>query len=297
MTGTTRYRLLAALVAVASPAAGQIRDPVETGLAIDTETPDPLAWDSHPFGSDSKDRIGRVANPRPLGGPVIISIDAHDAFESDERYSTDWLPASLVKGGFAYAAVSPRNRPQTHGAAHAKKLAEGIAEIVRSAEKHGYDGSRLILLGEGWGGQMAALLATDPSWLQSAGVNFAWVRGVLILNGSGFDIPALQAGATGRLRRQIDVLTGGDGNFALQLSPLSHAASPNAARFMFHALAKDEERMAEAKAMAAALQEAGSTAQVMAVAHSRWSSPSSFIGHPKNPETETLLAFLREATR
>lgn len=297
MRSIARFIAAAGLGALAVAAAAQIRDPLETGLRMDTQRPAPVVWDDYSYGADPKDKIRRIASRVPGRPAVVVSLDDHDAFEYDDRYDTEWLHSFLVDQGFAYSAVFPRFGANKSGPAHAAKLAQGVAEIVSRAEKYGYDGSRLILLGKGWGGQTAALLGTDPSWLESAGVNFASVRGVIILDGAGFDIPAEQGGAKGKLREQIGKLVGGDENAAQALSPIHHVTAPNAPSFLFHVVTKDQRLMAQTNAFAAALQAAGTDAQVKPVAHSRWSSLSTFIGHPSHKETAPLLQFLKEATR
>lgn len=285
------------LAVLTSAAAAQIRDPLDAGLDLEMEKPAAVAWDEISYGSDHKDKIHRVVSRRPGMLPMIIELEAHSAFDEEDDYQTDWLPSWFVERGFAHSVVSPRFNKNNTGRVHAGKLADGIAEVIRRAERHGYDASRLVLMGKGWGGQMAALLATDPTWLEAAGVNFASVRGVIILNGSGFNLPALLQEATKRQREQIEKQVNGDEKAATALSPLHHADRPNVPIFLFHALSDHQKRLAEAETLAAALRQAGARADVKIVPRSRWQSLASFIGHPRHRETQPLLDFLKEATR
>jgi arylformamidase len=85
------------------------------------------------------------------------------------------------------------------------------------------------------------------------------------------------------------------GEAPARLSPLRHAAAPNAARFLFYAPPDAPEAAARAEALAAALRSAGAQAEVKRVARTRSDVWTSYPGHPLHREKDALAQFLREA--
>jgi len=95
----------------------------------------------------------------------------------------------------------------------------------------------MVLVGVGLSGRDAAVFGTDPHWLQQEGVDFASLRGVVILNGDQIDPGAAS----------------GDDDPAFSEA----IAAPNAPRFLFHSVKGDAQRSAQATKLADALRDAG----------------------------------------
>jgi acetyl esterase/lipase len=239
-------------------------------------------------------RQGHVALLRPRRAerpPVVIQLPVYPYIDWVGRYSTAWLPSLLFEHGYVYAGVNRRSSQRIGGAAFVAELAAAIAETLRHAERFGFDPTRVVLVGQGWGGHSAALLATDPSYLEAAGVPFGAVKAAVILDGAGLDLIGSQAAASDFRKKQVSRFAGSEALSAL--SPLNHAPLPNAPRFLIHALAPDE----ESKTFAAALAAAGTSATVVRVAETRSKMTRTHLGAPSNPQSRPLLRFLEEAVR
>jgi arylformamidase len=259
--------------------------------------PPPLVWDTIPYGGKRRDQIRRVKNRLKGKPPIVIWVDSAGSVGENYRYETGWMPFYLFDNRFAVAGVHPWHRKQVAAAEHLARTADGIAEIVRRADKLGYDGSRLILVGEGWGGQTAALLGTDPAWLQAAGVPFGSIRGVILFDAAGFDLAAHLRAADRYRRKQLDKLIGEESDAEARLSPIMQAAAPNAPRFLFHLIDEDRVRKAETEAFAEALRAGDSEVEIRAVRRTLPKSLSTMPGYRTHPEYDPMLRFLREATR
>jgi hypothetical protein len=139
-----------ALLADVGPASAQFDMP-DPGYVPE---PPPLVWDTIPYGGKRRDQIRRVKN-RLKGKPaIVIWVDSAGSVGENYRYETGWMPFYLFDNRFAVAGVHPWHRKQLPTIEHLARTAEGIAEIVRRADKFGYDGSRLILVGEGGPGRL-----------------------------------------------------------------------------------------------------------------------------------------------
>lgn len=67
--------------------------------------------------------------------------------------------------GVAVALLQHRPAPAVDPKAYAQDVAEGVAWIVSEADRLGFDPARVVLAGHGSGGQLAALVALDASYL------------------------------------------------------------------------------------------------------------------------------------
>jgi acetyl esterase/lipase len=253
--------------------------------------PPTFSFDRIPYGAHGQ---GHVALLKPRHGerpPIVIQLPVYPYIAWVGRYSTAWLPSLLFDHGYVYAAINPRSRERVGGKAFVAELAAAIAETLRHADQFGFDPGRVVLVGQGWGGHSGALLATDPSYLEAAGVPFGAVKAVVILDGAGLDLVGSEAAASDFRRKQIARFADKESRSAL--SPLSHAAPPNAPRFLIHALASDR----EGQTFAAALTDAGTRADVVPVSQTRSKMTRTHLGAPSNRQSRPLLRFLEEAVR
>jgi dienelactone hydrolase len=262
--------------------------------AEEKELAPPLLWDDFGYGPGKRERIGRVVNPIKGNPPVAIFISGPGHVRRPSSYDTSWLGYFLFHHKFLPMSFWSTSYAQPTGAEHAARAAAAIAEIVRRAPDLGYDASRIVLVGNGWGGGTAALLGTDPSWLEAAGIPFASIRAVVILDGHGLDLATERAGADTWSARQIDKML--DGEPATRLSAQDHLAPPNAPRFLLYAPSDDPEARGRSERFVAGLRENGAIAEVRLAKRTRSRAWSTYPGQTRHPENEALARFLESAT-
>jgi hypothetical protein len=280
--------LLASVVADCDPATAMQLPQLE-----DQDLPPSLLSDSFSYGKDGGDRIDRVINPIKGRPPVVVTLYDYEDLTRPPRYDDLWLDHYFYDHKLLPMSVHLDGNGHRNGAEHVAAVAAGIGEIVRRAPRLGYDGGRIVLVASGWGAQVAALLATDPTWLGAEDVPLSSVRAVLILDGFGFDLETQLQSADSRTRKEIGRMLAGEA--PARLSPLRHAAAPNAARFLFYAPPDAPEAVARAEVMAAALRSAGTQAEVKRVERTRKDVWPSYPGHPRHPQMDALTRFLRDA--
>jgi pimeloyl-ACP methyl ester carboxylesterase len=280
--------LLLSAVAGSPPAAAMQLPQLE-----EKDLPPSLVWDAFRYGKRRRGRIQRVVNPIEGRPPVVVTVYGQEDLSSPIRYNDGWLDHYFFDHKLLPMSVLPDRNGHRTGAEHVAEVAAGIGEIVRRSARLGYDSDRIVLVGRGWGAQVAALLATDPAWLGAEGVPLSSIRAVFVLDGFGLDLEAQLESADSRRRKEIGRMLGGDA--PARLSPLRHAAAPNAARFLFYAPPDAPEAIARSETLAAALRSAGTVAEVKRVARTRSDVWTSYPGHPRHSETDALARFLREA--
>ena len=268
------------------------QQPYTPPLHLGENAPPRLSFADFKYGPNGRDRADLLVHKLPGRAPIVILIPSHDAISEQKHFHTGWLPSFLFEKGFASAHIWPRRQRDISGADYMALMAKGIAEIARRGEQRGFDGSRLFLVGQGWGGQAAALLATDPRYLEAEGINFGSIRGAVILNGEGFDLPKYLASSTPYRKTQLQRVVGRDGA-AENLSPVHQLEAPNAPRFLLYSVAGDADSRLEAETFATSLRQAASEAQVRTMAKTRPGASATLIGHANHGENDALLQFLR----
>lgn len=84
----------------------------------------------------------------------------------------------LRSDGAAVAVLRHRPAPQADPRGYAEDVASGLAWLFARADSLGFDPDRVVLAGHGSGGQLAALVGLDPSYLAAEGLETTRLAGV-----------------------------------------------------------------------------------------------------------------------
>lgn len=238
-----------------------------------------------------RDYVGVVRSRKAGPAPLAIWLPAYPHITEEEKIDTNWLPTFLHDKGFSFGLVG-RPRRAGDGPAYAAYLAESIAAIVRHAEEENFDVSNIILMGKGWGGHFAALLAIDPTYLETAGVDPSSIGAAVIFEGAGLDLKADAAAASTYRRRQLERFAG-DGPGALEkLSPALRGPAPHRPRFLFQIVETDRRSRERIERAAAGLAARGSDVDIDLIRQTRWDVMQSYVGHHQNPDSRRLVEYL-----
>ena len=91
------------------------------------------------------------------------------------------------------------------------------------------------------------------------------VKGVVLLDGAGYDVPAQMAAKGNPAAGMYDAAFGKDPARQKALSPASHAAAPNAANWLILPVERRADSRAQSQGLAAALRQGGASASVVPV--------------------------------
>jgi arylformamidase len=194
--------------------------------------------------------------------------------------------------GYAFAAANYRLVPETDVAGQGADVAAALADLLRDADRLGIDSRRILLIGHSAGAHLAALVGTDPAYLAAQRIPVGAIDGIVLLDGAGYDVPRQIAAAGPFLRRVYLAAFGNDAAAQRRLSPLQHAASPNAAEFLILHVARRPDSAAQSAALGEALRAAGTSAEVEAVDTSHAGIFRQF-GRPGHRATALSSAFAR----
>lgn len=216
------------------------------------------------YGADPRQRLDFTRAERP-DAPLVLFLHGGGWRRGDKRMAGH-MAAHFHRRGYAFAAANYRLVPDATVDEQAGDVAAAVARLRGEARRLGIDPDRIMLIGHSAGAHLAALVGTDPSYLAGARVPLCALRGVVLLDGAGYDVLRQMAQAGPLLRRLYRNAFGDDVRFQRRVSPTLHAAAPNAGAFLnLYVASRPDDSGAQSEALAAALNTAGTEADAVAV--------------------------------
>lgn len=244
------------------------------------------------YGRDPSQRLDLYApagNKRP---PLIVFVHGGGWSNGDKRHALGAKADHFVKAGYAVASLNYRLVPEATVEQQAADIAAALAWLRSQAMGSNYDGERIVLMGHSAGAHLAALVATDPSYLGAANVPMSSVKGVVLLDGAGYDIAAQMNGRRNLVSGMYDAAFGQDPVRQRALSPTHHAAAPNAANWLILPIERRADSTAQSRMLAAGLSEAGARATVVPVPGESHGSLNRGLGEAGDFATARIDSFL-----
>ena len=168
--------------------------------------------------------------------------------------------------GYAVASLNYRLVPRARVEDQAADVAAALAKLRGQAGALGIDPTRVVLVGHSAGAHLAALVGTDPQWLHGAGLSLNAVRGIVALDGAGYDVPSQMSANQRLLGNTYAQAFGTEQARQLALSPTAHAAAPNAPAFLILHISGRADATRQSAELAQALRRAGTPTELKAVA-------------------------------
>lgn len=232
--------------------------------------------------------------------PVMILIHGGGWSAGDKAHTTFIEPKTswFIDQGFLVVSINYRLSPAVTHPAHIDDVASAIAWVERHIAQYGGDPRNLWLLGHSAGAHLAALAATDHQRLTQAGADPGFLRGVILLDGAGYDIPRhmrLIDKHEMRGRMYLAAFTD-DPKIQTDASPaLKHPKNPPP--FLILHVARREDSKQQSELLADTLRKAGGTATVQAIPGKSHMSINHDLGVPRDPVTRAVAAFLAQHRR
>lgn len=198
--------------------------------------------------------------------PLIVFVHGGGWTRGDMRSGlTDQTRENWQAQGYAVASLNYRLVPDARVEDQATDIASALALLIDQSAELGVDPERIVLVGHSAGAHLAALVATDPQYLAAHSLPVESLRGIVVLDGAGYDVPAQVSSAGPRMRDLYGTVFGEEAERQAALSPVSHAGVPNAQSFLILHVQRRASR-AQSIGFAEVLASAGTPAQVERVA-------------------------------
>jgi acetyl esterase/lipase len=143
---------------------------------------------------DGPRRTLDVYAPRPGPGPAPVVVFFYGGgWENGTKELYRFVGAALAARGVLVVIPDYRLHPEVRFPAFVNDAAKAVAWVRQNAPRFGGDPRRLFLMGHSAGGQIATLLALDPSYLRAVGMSPGDVCGVIGLAGPYDFVPVQPA--------------------------------------------------------------------------------------------------------
>ncbi len=189
--------------------------------------------------------------------------------------------------------ITPNYRlsPKFKHPAHAEDCAAALAWAFSHAAEFGGDKTKIFLSGHSAGAHLAALLGTDPAYLQKHGLKISDLAGVIPVDTASFDLTS--ADNEKLVKGMVKTAFGEDPQVLKVASPLHHVT--NKQRYPAFLIFNTTNRAAaaeEGKKFAEALKTAGCHARFVAVANHSHGEMASGMYEPADPVGSGILKFI-----
>lgn len=212
------------------------------------------------YGSDPLQQLDYWKPAKP-GSPLVIYVHGGGWKRGDKGLAAGEKATHYLQQGYAFASLGYRLVPACRVEDQAQDIADAIAYLIKNAEKLGIDGCRVALMGHSAGAHLTALVGTDMNYLKKAGLTPNSLLGVIPIDGACYDVPRQIAEGGDFMRETYIQAFGTDLERQKALSPIFHAAAPNAPAFLIlHVQRVDG--IAQSKALGEALLKAGTPSVV-----------------------------------
>lgn len=248
----------------------------------------PVGWREDSYGADPLQKVDWAV---PAGGkaPLLLFVHGGGWSIGDKRMGAGTKGQHFLGTGWAFGSTNYRLVPQASVEQQAADVASAVAWLRRQP---GVDGSRIVLMGHSAGAHLAALVGTDPQYLAAAGVPMNAIRGVVLLDGAGYDVGQQMSLPGNQVQGMYLKAFSTDPARQAKLSPARHAAAPNVADWLILPVASRRDSTVQSEGLAAKLKAAGSRASVVPQQGKTHSTLNRELGQPGDPSTAVVDRFL-----
>lgn len=183
-----------------------------------------LAYARHEGAAEHATSLDLYVPPDAKSAPIVVWIHGGGWRHGDKRMVAV-KPAYFCNQVMILASINYRLQPSADYRGQAADVAGAIRWLVDHAAEYGGNPQRIILLGHSAGAHLAALVATDHSYLEAAKVDPSAIRGVILLDGAGYDVPRqIKEAMLPALKKLYRDAFGDDPKVWQAASPLQHVA-------------------------------------------------------------------------
>ncbi|OYW75969.1 MAG: esterase [Verrucomicrobia bacterium 12-59-8] len=234
--------------------------------------------------------------PTTPGSPLVIFVHGGGWKRGDKRDAVGEKAAHFLQQGYAFASINYRLVPACTVEDQTQDVANSIAYLIRKAEKLGFDGNRIALMGHSAGAHLVGLVGTDLRFLKMAEVGRKAIRGAILLDGAAYDVPRQIAEGGNFMHDTYLQAFGTELNRQRGLSPTVQAAAPNVSAFLILHVQR-EDGTAQSIALCEALRKADTPAEVKGFEGRGLQGHAEInrkLGDPSYPATPVVDAWLKK---
>ena len=128
--------------------------------------------------------------PGAKQAPVIYWIHG-GGWQTGHKGLVGDKPRAFTAAGYVFVSINHRLWPTVEMDAIISDVASGLRWVRDHVAEYGGDPSRVFVMGHSSGGQLAAIVCTDDSYLKAKGLGLSMIKGCVPVDADTFDIPAI----------------------------------------------------------------------------------------------------------
>ena len=194
--------------------------------------------------------------------PLVLFVHGGGWQMGNHKATVQAKPQHFKQQGYVFASAGYRVLPDAPVEQQADDIGKALQALRAQAESGGFDPDRIVLMGHSAGAHLAALVASDP---QYAGDAFDAIKGVVLLDGAGYDVVEAAARPSMETPTLYKDVFGSDPARQKALSPITHVGGKDAPHWLALYVAERAGSKAQSEALAGALARAGADASAVAV--------------------------------
>lgn len=242
------------------------------------------------YGDHDRQQVDVYTPDDAVGDAPLVVFIHGGGWSIGNRSMVQAKPQHFKQAGYVFASAGYRLLPEAPVETQAADIGAALRALRGQAEAGGFDPDRIVLIGHSAGAHLAALVATDP---QYAGDAFGTIRGVVLLDGAGYDVPAAMATPTMEMPNLYRDVFGTDPKRQKALSPITHVGGKDAAHWLALYVAERPNSRAQSEALMTALAKAGAKAEAVAITGTDHGRMNRELGtEAGKAQTEAVDAFL-----
>ncbi|MEL6737857.1 MAG: alpha/beta hydrolase [Pseudomonadota bacterium] len=244
------------------------------------------------YGNEKRQQID-VYEPEGAVDDLPLVLFIHGgAWRMGDHKRVQSKPKHFGAQNIYFASAGYRVLPEAPVEDQAKDVGLAVQALVGQASSIGFDPERIVIMGHSAGAHLAALVSTDP---QYAGDAFDAIKGVILLDGAGYDIAKNLAEGEPQAKFMFEEAFGIDPARHAALSPVTYVGGPDAPNWLALYVDTRPPAKAQAELLAGALSEAGSSAKAVAIANTDHGGMNRDIGTETGAaQTQAIDTFLAE---
>jgi len=244
------------------------------------------------YGQDPRQQVDVYTPEDAVGDAPLVMFIHGGGWRMGNRGLVQAKPQHFKDAGYVFASAGYRLLPDAPVEQQAADIGAAIKALRAQAEAGGFDPDRIVLMGHSAGAHLAALVATDP---QYAGEAFGAIKGVVLLDGAGYDVAAQTARRDNELPEVYEAAFGTDPARQKALSPITHVGGKDAPHWLALYVAERAASKAQSEALTAALKKAGAEAQAVAITGTDHGRMNRELGSEAGAaQTQAVDAFLKQ---
>ena len=183
-------------------------------------------------GTDSLQTLDIYSPTGDNNHPVMIFIHGGSFTTGDKRDAMKNKVQAFGRSGYVLVSINYRLAFASKSPDQIQDVARAIGWVHANIERYGGDPDRIYVMGHSSGAHLAAWIGTDERFLQAEGLGLGSLRGVILLEGNGYDLPLRLATARDsseksyqQLLANLTRLFGHDSTNLREASPVYHVAA------------------------------------------------------------------------